>query len=245
MSGALHAEWTKLRTVPSTGWTAVAIIVATVAVGSLATASLRPEDVNDLARISLSGVYLGQMAVVVLGVLAVTPEYESTMIRTTLAAHPVRPAVLAAKAANIAAIVLVAGTVSVLGSLVATRMIRPDSVSLVDGSTLRAYAGTVLYLGLIGLLSLGAAMVVRHTGGTITLVLSLLYTMPIVATFVTDPIWRNRILRVAPMTAGLAIQATRDLAAQPIAPWAGIGVLTAWTGAALALGAVLFSRRDA
>lgn len=155
-----------------------------------------PVEVTDLAKISLSGVYLGQMAVVVPGVLAVTPEYETTMIRTTLAAHPVRPAVLAAKAANIAAIVLIAGTVSVLGSLVATRMIRPNSVSLVDGSTLRAYAGTVLYC---------------------------------------------RAEAEQPDQS----QVTRDVASQPIAPWAGIGVLTAWTGAALALGAVLFSRRDA
>lgn len=206
---------------------------------------LSTQEDADVARISLSGVYLGQMAVVVLGVLAVTPEYETAMIRTTLAAYPTRPAVLAAKAAIVTAIALVAGTVSMLGSLIAVRTVRQGSVSLMDGSTLRAYAGTVLYLGLIGLLSLGVAVAVRHTGGTITAVLSLLYTLPIVAGFVTDPVWRERILRVAPMSAGLAIQATRNLAAQPIAPWAGLGVLTGWVGAALVLGTVLFSRRDA
>jgi ABC-2 type transport system permease protein len=89
------------------------------------------------------------------------------------------------------------------------------------------------------------ALIVRHTGAALTAVLSLLYTFPIIAALVTDPDWRKWLMRLAPMTAGLAIQATRNLDAQPIAPWAGLGVLAGYAAAAAALGAVLFQRRDA
>ena len=244
MNRAVRAEWTKFRTVPSTAWTLVSVVVCTVAVSSLAMLSLSQEENADTTRISLGGVYLGQIAVVVLAVLALTPEYETLMIRTTFAADPRRLRVLAAKALVLTAIVLAGGVLSTLGSLLASRMILPTNLPLEDGATWRAYAGTVLYLELIALLSLGIGAIVRHTGATITVVASLLYPLPIVAAVVTDPVWRDRLLRVMPMSAGLSIQATRNLDALPIAPWGGLGVLTAWAGAAAVLGTVLFHRRD-
>lgn len=257
MTRALHAEWTKLRTVSSTPWTVLSIVVCTVAIGTLTVMGLSADRCGepgaacgtDTARFSLAGVYLGQIAVVVLAVLAVTPEYETLMIRSTLAAEPRRGRVLAAKTATVTAIALAAGVLAVLGSLAISWIILPGhgfpALSIGDGPTLRAYSGTVLYLGLIAVLSLGLAVAIRHTGATITVVLSLLYTLPIVATVVSDPVWRDRILRFSPMTAGLAIQSTRNLAAQPIQPWPGIGVLASYTTAAAALGWILFHRRDA
>src|SRR5262249_36770481 len=154
---------------------------------------LRAEEDPDVPRICLSGVYLGQVAVVVLGVLAVAPEYDTAMIRTTLAADPRRGRVLAAKSVVVTALALGAGLVAVLGSLLAGWIILrgqgiPDP-SIVDTTVLRAAGGTVLYFGLIALLSLGAALAVRHTGAAITVVLGLLYTMPIIAEVVTDPQW--------------------------------------------------------
>jgi ABC-2 type transport system permease protein len=166
-----------------------------------------------------------------------------------LAADAWRAGVLAAKASVVTVVALAAGALSMLGSLLLGRIILSDkgfhAVSLGDGPTVRAYAGTVLYCGLIALLSLGIGLIVRHTGGTITVVLGLLFTLPIVASLVTDPVWRERILRVAPMTAGLAIQATVNLDALPIAPWQGLGVLAAYAALAVLAGAVLFQRRDA
>jgi ABC-2 type transport system permease protein len=195
------------------------------------------------------------MAAVALGALAVTAEYDSMMIRSTLAADPRRLSVLLAKTAVVVFVVLVAGLVSVAGSLAASRLVVPDTgrampngyppVSLADEPTLRAYVGTVLYLGLIALLSLGVAAAVRHTAGAVSTVLALLYVAPILAQLITDPTWHMRVQKYAPMTAGLAIQATRRLELLPIAPWQGLGVLAIYAGVAVVVGAVVFVRRDA
>ncbi len=260
---ALRAEWTKLRSVPSTGWTVLALLVLTTATGALVAWDLTPPECErsdpscdfDLVRLSLSGVYLGQAVVVVLAVLAVTSEYDAGMIRTTLAACPRRLAVLAAKAAVVTTVVLGTAAAAVLGSFVAGREILAGNgfsaqagyrlPSLGDGPTVRAYAGTVLYLGLIALLGLGIGFVVRHTGATVTILLSLLYLAPVVALAITDPRWKEWIEKVSPMTAGLSIQATLRLDSLPISPWSGLGILALYAGAATIAGMTLFHLRDA
>jgi ABC-2 type transport system permease protein len=260
---ALRAEWTKLRTVQSTGWILLGVALLTAAIGAFVSWDLTPPRCDradpscdfDLARLSLSGVYLGQAAVVILAVLAITSEYEAGMIRTTLAACPRRLAVLAAKVAVVVSVILLAAVVGVALSLVAGREILARNgfvpsagyppLSLGDGSTLRAYGGTVLYLGLVAIVALGIGFVVRHTGGTVTLVLGLLYIAPILTIAVTQPRWREWIEQVSPMTAGLAIQATLRLDTLSISPWRGLGVLALYAvGSALA-GAVAFRLRDA
>jgi ABC-2 type transport system permease protein len=247
-------EWTKLRTMPGTGWSLLALVAFTVAVGALAAASVdtahcAPRCEEDTARLTLAGVYLGQVAVVALAAQAVTAEYDAMMIRTTLAASPRRGTVLAAKALVVTAVVLGAGLLGVLGSWLAGRGILPGNgypaLSLADEPTRRAFLGTVLYLGLIALLSLGVGAIVRHTAGAITAVLSALYVVPIVALLVSDPLWRDRLLKYAPMSAGLAIQATKGLDALPVGPWAGLGLLAGYAAAAVVSSAVLFKIRDA
>ena len=110
---------------------------------------------------------------------------------------------------------------------------------------LRAAAGSVLYLALIGLLSLGVAATMRDTAAAIGTVLGLLYVLPIVATMSARRSWQRHLQQSAPMTAGLAIQATTDLHSLPISPWAGLGVLAAWAAAAMLAGGLLFRLRDA
>ena len=95
---------------------------------------------------------------------------------------------------------------------------------------------------LVALLALGVATAVRGTAAALTTVLSLLFLAPALAEMVADPTWHDRLARLAPTTAGLAIQATRDLGRLPIAPWAGLGVLAAWAAAALLAGGVLLAR---
>jgi len=103
----------------------------------------------------------------------------------------------------------------------------------------------VLYLGLIALLGLGIGFVVRHTGATVTILLSLLYLAPVVALAITDPRWKEWIEKVSPMTAGLSIQATLRLDSLPISPWSGLGILALYAGAATSAGMTLFHLRDA
>jgi ABC-2 type transport system permease protein len=260
LRGALCAEWTKLRTVPGTIWLLVATIAATVAVSAAATAATRcPPGIAcavDTAKLSLTGVEFGQAVVAILAVLAISAEYSTGMIRITLTAVPRRSAVLAAKAAIVGGLVLAAGTIGVAGSLLAGRLILPGRgftaargfrlLSLADGPVLRAAAGSVLYLALIALLSLGIAAGVRDSAAAIGVVLGLLYLAPIIAAAVAgNPHWQQRIERYAPMNAGLAIQATTGLRSLPITPWGGLGVLAAWAAAALLAGGLLLRLRDA
>ena len=118
-------------------------------------------------------------------------------------------------------------------------------LSLAHGPTLRAAAGSVLYLVLIALLSLGTATAVRDSAVAVGVMLGLLYLFPIIAAAVTDPHWQQHLEQIGPMSAGLAIQATTGLSSLPIGPWAGLGVLAAWAAAALLAGGLLLRARDA
>jgi ABC-2 type transport system permease protein len=259
VSLAFHAEWTKARTLAGTCWLLLAVIALTVAVGSAAAGAVTCQVAGcgqDPAKIVLAGVDLSQAVVAILAVLAISGEYSTGMIRVTFAAMPRRWTVLGAKAAVVTALVLVAGTIAVLGSVLAGRLILPGHgfttahgfplLSLADGPVLRAAAGSVLYLGLIALLSLGIAAAVRDSAAAIGVVLGLLYLFPIIAAALAhDQHWYRHLQQIGPMTAGLAIQATTGLRGLPISPWAGLGVLAAWAAAALLAGGLLLSMRDA
>ena len=255
---ALQAEWTKLRTLPGTFWLLAAVVVTTVAVGTAAAAAVTCPHGGcsvDPARTSLTGIYLGQAVAAILGVLAIGSEYSTGMIRATLTAMPRRITVLSAKAAIIGGLALAAGAVAVAGSLLAGRVLLTGhgftpahgypALTLGDGAVLRAAVGSVLYLALIALLSLGVATIIRDPAPAIGTVLGLLYLDPIIAAALPGGHWHNVIERYAPMTAGLAIQATTGLSSLAISPWAGLGVLAAWAAGALLLGALLLRVRDA
>jgi ABC-2 type transport system permease protein len=254
----LHAEWTKLRTLASTGWLLLAVAALTVALSAVADAAATCPAGGcpaDPAKLSLTGVQAGQAVVAVIAVLAVSGEYSTGMIRLTLTAMPRRLTVLAAKAALIAVLVLAAGAVAVLACLLAGRLILPGHgftaahgylpLSLGSGPVLRAACGSVLYLALIALLSLGAAAAVREAAVAIGLVLGLLYLFPVVASVAANPHWQRHLEQIGPMTAGLDIQATTGLNTLPLTPWQGLGVLAAWAAAALLAGALVLRCRDA
>ena len=200
------------------------------------------------------GLVLGQLLTGTLGVLAITTEFSAGMIRATFAAAPRRPLVLAAKAAVLAAVIGPAGAIAAGLSLLAGRLILPGhgigpahgypALSLADGPVLRAVCGSVLYLILIALLSLGVATCARDSAAGLGIVLALLYLFPILGA-VLGPNLARHIQQIGPMTAGLAIQATVNLRAAPIAPWPGLGVQAAWSAAALLAAALLLGRRDA
>ncbi len=259
MSEALHAEWTKLRTLPGTGWLLLGVVAATVIISAAVSASVACSSTAachaDVTRLSLTGTYLGQAIVAIVAVLAVSGEYGTGMIAATLAAMPRRTTVLAAKAAVVTAMTLAAGIPAVLGSVLAGRLILPGHgytpahgypvLSLADGTVLRAAAGTVLYLALIALLSLGVAAAVRDAAVAIGAVLGLLYLFPILSQVVGSPGVARHLQQIGPMTAGLEIQASTALHSLPISPWAGLGVLAAWAAAALLAGGLLLRLRDA
>jgi ABC-2 type transport system permease protein len=193
--------------------------------------------------------------VAIVAVLAVSGEYSTGMIRTTLAAVPRRGAALAAKAAVVTGVTLAAGAVAAVGSVLAGRLILPGhgyspangylDLSLANPTVLRAAAGTMLYLALIGLLSLGLATAVRDAAVAIGAMLGLLYLFPILAAVASGSAVQRHLQQIGPMTAGLEIQAGAGLRSLPISPWAGLGVLAAWAAAALLAGGLLLHVRDA
>jgi ABC-2 type transport system permease protein len=258
MLAAVRAEWIKLRTVSGPGWLLLACAVVTITVSSAVAAVEKCPLAScavDTTKLSLTGAQVGQAAVAVLGVMVIGGEYATGMVRVTLAAVPRRCVMLAAKVAAVAAVTAVAGIVAVLGSLLAGRIFLTGNgfaaahgfmpLSAGNGPTLRAAVGSALYLVLVALFSLGVAAAVRDTAVAIAIVLGLMYLVRGVSSLVLDPTWQLRADRVAPMNAGLAIQSTTNLSKLPIGPWAGLGVLAAWTAVALLAGWLTLQLRDA
>jgi ABC-2 type transport system permease protein len=260
---SLHAEWTKLRTLPGTWWLLLAVVATTVAVSALAAGSTPGSAAPgvDTIKLSLTGVQLAQSVVAILGVLSVGGEYGSGMIQVSVAAVPRRARLLAAKATVVSGAVVVAATFAVLGSLLAARCLMSfDAVPLdaVPPGSLplgalplgalpldalpRPAAGSVLYLVLIGVLSVGVGAAVRNPAAAVGVVLGLLYLFPILATAIDDEDWQRRLDQVSPMSAGLAVQTTVGLDKLPIGPWPGLGVLAAWAAVAMFAGAWVLHR---
>jgi ABC-2 type transport system permease protein len=257
VTAALQAEWTKFRTSAGNFWILLGVMAATVGVSAAAGAFTHVSGVTrggDATKLSLSGVYLGQLVVATLAAIAISEEYATGMIRVTLAAIPRRAAVLVAKAVNLAGLTAVASMAAVAGCLAIGRLMLPGEglgpahgyalISVGSAATLRAAGGTVIYLVLVGLLSLGVATLIRDTAVSLGALVALLYAPRLLAHIVGGALGRH-IEAIAPMSAGLSIQATTHLHSLPIQPWAGLGVLAAWAAGSLLLAATMLRMRDA
>jgi hypothetical protein len=149
---------------------------------------------------------------------------------------------------------IAAGT-AILASLATARWILPGNgftpeagyplLSLTDTPTLRAALGSTLCLILIALMGLGLAVLLRFSAAAITTGLGVLYVVPLMSDLLGSPTWKDRLERWAPVPAGLAIRATKDLTRLPIGPWPGLGVLAAYALGVLLVGGAIFARRDA
>lgn len=125
MKNALHAEWTKQRSLSGTAWLLFALVAATVVVGAATSGSIDTsrcpspaQCLEDTTKLTFTGVWFGQVAAVVLAGLTMTSEYSTKMIHTTLASNPRRIQVLTAKAVVMGTLVVTAGTLAALGSLI-------------------------------------------------------------------------------------------------------------------------------
>jgi ABC-2 type transport system permease protein len=253
---ALHAEWTKFRTVAGPSWLLAGVIALTVAVAVAAASAAHCSSATcgiDPATVSFTGIYPAQAVVAVAGVLAVSNEYSTGMIKLSLTAMPRRLTWLAAKAAVLTPPVLISAALAVAGAALAGRLILPGHgftsahgyISLTSATDFRAAAGAVAYLTLIALLSLGLAAAVRDSAAAVGLVLGVLYLFPIAASVVSNATLARHLRQIGPLTAGLNAQATIALHSLPLTPWQGLGVVALWTAGALILGALVLTFRDA
>jgi hypothetical protein len=182
----------------------------------------------------------------VLGVLVITGEYATGMIRATLAAVPRRLPVLWAKAIVFALVVFVVGGVaSLLAFEGGQAMLSSAGIHVGPGSPGAAGAvlGGALYLTVVGSLGVGLGFLIRNTAGAITTLFGLLLILPAIANALPSSVY-NDVFRYLPMIAGSQVMSTvkdRSL----LTPWEGIGVFSLYAIAAIAAGAVVLQRRDA
>ncbi|MDQ1665182.1 MAG: type transport system permease protein [Actinomycetota bacterium] len=251
----VRSEWTKFWSVRSTMWTFIALVVVTVGISALLCLAVAAnwDDINaaDRAQIepvsqSLSGIFLGQMAIIVLGALTISSEYSTGGIRTTLTAVPQRLRLLAAKGLVLAVIAFAAGLVTMvpsflLGQAVLSTANAGIEVSLGDPGVLRAVIGGALYVAACGLLGFALGALLRHTAGAITAAVGLVFILPIIGNFLPGS-WGDNVSKV--LNAGGSIMNARPVDNQ-LDPWTGYFVFSLWWVVLLAIAAVLMRRRDA
>ncbi len=249
----LRSEWIKLRSLRSTALTLLAAVVAMIALGMLvgwATnahwASMRPEEragFNPIDR-SLAGVNLAQLAIGVLGVLLITGEYATGMVRATFAAVPRRLPVLWAKAGLYAVVTFVLMLVSAfLAFLVGQHFLASHGTTLSAPHAWRAIVGVAVYLTLVGVLAVAFGFLIRSTAGGIATLFGLLLVLPGIGQLLPSS-WQVHTLPYLPSNAGSSIFSAHP---DPTALSAGTGllVLCIWVVVALAAAAVVLKRRDA
>jgi ABC-2 type transport system permease protein len=249
----LRAEWTKLRTQPSAYWALLAAVILVVGFGigySLLRVARPPHGAAlasfDPAAISLSGVQLAQIAVGVLGVLVVTSEYSTGLIRTTFAAVPRRLPMLWGKAALLAGAVTAVSLPAAFAAFAGGQSIlsRQDlSVALSQPGVARAVVGSALYLAVIGLLGLGLGALIRNAAGGIAALFGLLFGLPLVAGFLPGSMAAD-VTKYLPTGAGQAVTAVRPDPTM-LHPWTGFSVLCGYAAVLLAISAARMRRGDA
>lgn len=207
---------------------------------------------TDLVKLTLVGVQIGVIVVIALGVLAMTTEYKTGIIRTTFVASPRRGQMLAAKAVVLGVSVFIVGLIASLAAFFLALPVAQDRgyappayprPSLTDGPVLQAVVGTALFLALIALFSLGVGAILRRAAGAIVTIVALVVVTEILSFVlsVSAYTWVNRVTPIA----GFAIQQTMDLPDTVIGPWAGLSVLFAYTVATLGVAYWLLRSRDA
>jgi ABC-2 type transport system permease protein len=236
-------EWIKLRSLRSVRWALIGGMAATVALGAISGYNTRSVTGDPTSNV-LAGVILGQVITGVLGVLAITSEYSSGMIRVTFAAVPRRPLVLAAKAFVWGLVCLVAGEAAVFASFVLGIAVLRSSVphpSLGDPAVLRAVVMTGAYLALTGLTGLGVGAIIRHSAAAAATLVGGLFVLPLIIAA-----GRNGAARFMPeLIAGNSLAAVKPVPGFTWSPWLELGIVAAYPLALLAAGGWLLARRDA
>ncbi|MGI8493550.1 MAG: ABC transporter permease [Acidimicrobiales bacterium] len=251
----LRSEWTKFRTVRSTFFTLLTAVGLGVGLGALISLAISGHysqmDPGEQLRFdptlaSFRGLDFAQLALGVLGILVVTSEYSTGMIRTSLAAVPRRGRLLAAKAIIFTGVALVIGEVVGFASFLIGQAIlsgNAPTASLGQPHVLRAVIGAGLYLGAIGLLGTALGFLMRNTAAAISTLVAVLFVLPGVAQALPSS-WRNPVEKFWPTQAGSQVYIVhRDL--HTLAAWQGFGVMCAFVAIVLAVAFLLLQRRDA
>ncbi|MFF0226720.1 ABC transporter permease [Streptomyces sp. NPDC004629] len=250
----IRSEWTKIRSVASTVWTLSLAVVVTLALGMLISALSRSQFDDMSARdrlsfdptyVSFAGMSLGQLAMIVFGVLVVSNEYSTGMIRVSLAAVPRRGTFLFSKIAVAAGLALAVGLVTSFAAFfLGQAMLGSHRTQLGDPGVLRAVIGGGLYMTLIAVFSMGVTTMLRSPMLSLGILMPFFFLISNILGSVnaTKDVGRylpdqagNRIMQVVP---GVDDDT-------PYGPWGGLGIMVLWVLAAVIGGYVLLKKRDA
>jgi ABC-2 type transport system permease protein len=298
LRGAIASEFTKIRSVRSTYWTLAALLVVSIGVGAAITAGTAASFSHnpgnkagfDATQASLIAFFeIGQLIIAVIAALAITAEYSTGMIRTSLTAQPRRGTIYAAKAIVLTSLTLIVSLITsfiaffvgqalLSGTGVAASLFHsvtipqnanvtcPQQVAgggggglppgckvvfsgtdVISPSTvLVAIIGCALFVTLVALLAFGVGAIVRHTAGTIAIVIAALFIIPVLEQALPND-WRWDIMRFLPDAASRVISVTIGDNANPHlwSAWPQLGVTALWTAVLVGVGAYLFRKRDA
>jgi ABC-2 type transport system permease protein len=252
--GPVRSEFTKMRSVRSTYWTVLILVVVSVGLGVLlswaadvrfAHESASARATFDPTAVSLSGFFLGQLIIAVLGALTVTSEFSSGMIRTTLSTQPHRVPAYLAKVIVLTVVAFVAGLISSCVAFLCGQAVlvgTHHSVSISGPNELRAVIGGGLFLAVCALFAFGIGALLRQTAGAIAVSIGVLFVPPILLQFVSTS-WQNDVSKYLPSEAGSRILTTTNLQYQ-FSAWTGFGVFCGYTAVLVIAGLILFNRRD-
>jgi ABC-2 type transport system permease protein len=252
---ALRSEWTKLRSVRSTFWSLAITVVLGVGLGAAISAaaahgyaksSVATKLSWDPTSISLDGIGVATLAIAVLGVLFISSEYSSGMIRTSLIAVPKRGRILAAKAVVFAVVTFVVGEVTSFSAFSLGQSLisgHAPTATFADPGVARAVVGAGLALTALAVLSVAVGTVLRHPAAGIACMVAILFVLPAIAEALPDS-WRNPVLEYWPTQAGGQI-ASVHIAANSLQPWPGFGVMCLFVAIVYAIAWALLDRRDA
>ncbi|MEU6891495.1 ABC transporter permease [Streptomyces sp. NPDC046557] len=256
LTAVLSSEWTKIRTVASTTWSLATALVVTVGISAGLCAvinatfdNMPPEErlTFDPTLASFSGMQLGQLAMIVFGVLVIGTEYSSGMIRTSLAAVPRRADFLLGKLVVATGLALVVGlATSFLSFFLGQAILGGRSIGIGEPNVLRAVIGAGLYLAVLALCSMGVATMLRSSALSICLLIAFFLIFSNILGFVDAT---RKVAQYLPDRAGSVVMRVvpdamgRDPA--PYGPWGGFGIMVLWALAAVLGGYLVLKKRDA
>ena len=253
---AVAMEWVKARTLRSTWWISALTLAGTV---GLAIVVLRyyPSHWSHLSRAQrasfdpvsdgFTGLALAQLLMAAFGVLAITSEYSGGMIRSTLAAMPRRPLMLAAKAAVVGAIALVVGEIAAFGAFFAGQSVLTSPAPHVTlGQPLVAQAVLLAgaYLGLMAVIGVGIGAIVRRSAAGVAVIAGLIFVLPPITLALPDSV-QHSVQRFLPEIIAENSLTVIKPVAYSLSAWAGLATLCAYAAVLLVAGGWLLARRDA
>jgi ABC-2 type transport system permease protein len=252
---ALRSEWTKIRSVRSTFWALAVTVVLGVGLGAAISAaaahgyaksSVSSKLSWDPASVSLAGIGIATLAIAVLGVLCISSEYSSGMIRTSLIAVPKRGRMLAAKSLVFAAVTFVVGEATSFAAFFVGQALisgHAPHATLGDPGVARAVVGGGLALTALAVLSVAVGALLRHPAAAIAAMVALLFVLPGIAQALPDS-WRNPVTEFWPTLAGGDLTNVHHTA-HTLQPWPGFGLMCLFTAVVYAIAWMLLDRRDA